>query len=333
MNKSGLRQRLFRSNHPVGKASPVHARRRHKPSLPAIVFEIQPEYVLGARIARSSRKVARVAVGALDAGALSPLLGRPNILKPEEVAKAIAAVTKALGSDKGPLGLLLPDAAVRVSILDFETLPADRKDQESLIRWKMKPLLPFPVEDARLSFEVAATEPAGVEAVVVAVRKSVAAEYEAMLETLNGEVVLVLPTTAALLPLLGESSADGELLLHVSQSQLTAVVAGGRQIRLWRNQVMNGKSSAEQLAAVSEEAVRTLAAAHDHLGLEIGRVSLCARPRVPEDWVAELGRAISREVERLAPDPLAAGIKLSDEEEQVLTELGATILGIVANAA
>ena len=95
---------------------------------------------------------------------------------------------------------------------------------------------------------------------------------------------------------------------------------------------MNGKSTEEQLAAVSEEAARTLAASHDYLGLEISRVRLCARPSLPEVWVAELGRALSRDVESLAPDPLAVGIKLSREEERLLSEFGATVSGLVANA-
>lgn len=273
-----------------------------------------------------------MALGKLGSGAISPLLGRPNILKPEEVAETFAAVTRTLGSDKGPFGLLLPDRAVRVSVLNFETLPGSHKERESLIRWKMKPLLSFPVEDARLNFEVAAKETKGVEAVVLAVRKSVVAEYESLLENLNGDLRLVLPTTAALLPLLSENDADGDLLLHVSQSQLTEVIVGGRQIRLWRNQAMNGKTFSEQLTAVSEEAARTIAASHDHLGLGISRVALCARTGAPEEWVEELGRAISREVERLAPDPSAVGVKLSDEEELLLSELGATIVGVVANA-
>ena len=95
---------------------------------------------------------------------------------------------------------------------------------------------------------------------------------------------------------------------------------------------MNGKSSEEGLAAVSEEAARTLAASHDYLGLEISRVRLCARPRVPEGWTAELGRALSREVEILVSDPLAVGVKLSVEEGQLLGEFGATVSGLVANA-
>ncbi|HUX09716.1 MAG TPA: hypothetical protein VMW51_03685 [Terriglobia bacterium] len=332
MNKPGLRQAFLQRASSAAKARPFSAAAKRRFSLPATLFEFQPEYILGARISRSSSKVAGVALGGLEAGAVSPLLGRPNILKPEEVSRTIVGVAKALGGDKGPFGILLPDGVVRVSILDFETLPADRKEQESLIRWKMKPLLPFPAEEARLSFEVAAETTKGVEAVVMAVRKSVAAEYESALGALNGEVQLVLPATAALLPLLSEDAAEGEMLLHVSPSQLTAVVVEGRQIRLWRSQAMNGKSSQEGLAAVSEEAARTLAASHDHLGLEISRVRLCARPRVPEGWAEQLGHTLSRAVENLASDPLAAGVKLSVEERQILSEFGATVSGLVANA-
>lgn len=332
LNKSGLRQRLLGRKNSTGKSHSFRARNWRRFSLPSILFEVQPEYVLGARIARASRKAVRVALGELDADAISPLLGRPNILKSEEVTKTLTAVTKALGSDKGPFGVLLPDGSVRVSILTFETLPGSRKEQESLIRWKMKPLLPFPVEDARLTFEVAAKGSEGVEAVVLAVRKSVVAEYESLLEGLNGDLQLVLPTSAALLPLLSDNNEEGNLLLHLSQAQLTVAAVGDRQIKLWRNRTVNGDTFAEQLTTVSEEAARTIAASHDHLGLEISRVSLCARPPVPEGWVEELARTISHQVELLAPDPSAVGAKLSDEEEKLLSEFGATIAGVVANA-
>jgi hypothetical protein len=301
--------------------------------LPATVFEFQPEYILGARIFRSFRRVASVALGELNAGAISPLLGRPNILRPEEVTRRARGVASALGTFKGPFGLLLPDGAVRVSVLDFETLPADRKEQESLVRWKVKPLLPFPVEDARLSFEVVPKEPEGIEAVVMAVRTSVLAEYESVLDALNGDVNLVLPSSAALLPLLKEDAAAGEMLLNISPTHLTAVVAKGRQIRLWRNQDLRGKSAAEGLAAVTEEAVRTLAASHDHLGLEISRVCICSRPSAPRSWVMELEKRLSRNVAGVVPPALPVRMKLSLEEGQILNEFGATVSGLLVNAA
>lgn len=301
--------------------------------LPATVFEFQPEYILGARIFRSFRRVASVAVGALDAGALAPVLGRPNFVKMDEVARKARGVASALGTERGPFGLLLPDAAVRVSILEFQTLPSDHKEQASLVRWKMKPLLPFPLEEARLSFEVAPKEPEGLEAVVMAVRKPVLAEYESVLNTLNGDVNLVLPATAALLPLLNENAEGGEMLLSISPSYLTAVVAKGGQIRLWRNQPMHGKSLDGELETVAEEATRTLAASVDHLKLEISRVSICARPAVPRTWITDLEKRLGRKVGSVASHGLPVRMKLTEEEGQIFNEFGATVSGLLVNAA
>ncbi len=332
MNKLDFRQKFLRRNDSAGKARPLRVGKRRF-ALPLGLFEFQPEYILGVRISRTFRKVARVAVGDLESGVISPVPGRPNILKPEQASRTIAAMAKVLGNNRGPFGLLLPDSAVRVCILSFETLPADRKEQESLVRWKMKTLLPFPIEEARVTLEAASKESGGIEVFAVAVRKSVVAEYESLLDNLNGDVRLVLPSSAALLPLLSEDRPGGELLLHVSPSTLTAIVVSGRQIRMWRNQPMNGKSPEERLALVAEEAARALAASHDSLGLEISNVRLCARPAVPEDWAAELGRTLLREVDSLVLDPQAVGIRLSEEERELLRDYGATISGIVANAA
>ena len=333
MNEETIRQFFKRKKAASETPRPFRPAGKRKFSLPATLIEFQPEYILGARLSRTSRKVASVALADLSPGCLVPVLGRPNILKPDDVARNVAAVAKVLEGEKGPFGLLLPDGVVRVSVLDFETLPDSHKEQESFIRWKMKPLLPFPVEEARISFELAAGETKGVEAVVIAIRKSVVEEYEAALDILNGEVTLVLPSSAALLPLLDEGSPAGELLLNISPTHLTAVVAKGQQVRLWRSQAMSGKTSGEGLAAVSEEAVRTLAASHDHLGLEIDRVRVCSRPSVPRDWVSELGRKLSRDVGDVVTNARAIGVKLTDEEGDILSEFGATVCGLVANAA
>lgn len=333
MNKEKILQLLPRKGPSGDKPRTFRAPGKRKFSLPATLIEFQPEYILGARISRTSRKVASVALADLKGGSLDPLLGRPNILKPEDVARSVVAVAKVLGGEKGPFGLLLPDGVVRVSILDFETLPASHKEQETLIRWKMKQLLPFPVEDARLSFELAAKETGGVEAVVMAVRKSVVAEYESALNSLNGEVTLVLPSSAALLPLMDEEAPAGELLLNISPTHLTAVVAKGRQVRLWRSQAMTGKTAGEGLAAVSEEAVRTLAASHDHLDLEINQIRICARPGVPRDWILDLGHKVARDVRDVVTNARAIGLKLTEEEGDILSEFGATVCGLVANAA
>ena len=332
MNKASLGHFLTRKT-PAGKPRPFRAPAKRKIALPATLFEFQPEYILGARIFRSFRRVASIAVGALDAGALAPALGRPNFVNLDEIARKARGVASALGTERGPFGLLLPDAAVRVSILEFQTLPSDHKEQASLVRWKMKPLLPFPLEEARLSFEVAPKEPEGLEAVVMAVRKSVLAEYESILDTLNGDVNLVLPATAALMPLLSENADGGEMLLSVSPSYMTAVVVKRGQIRLWRNQPMHGKSLDDELEAIAEEATRTLAASVDHLKLEISRVCVCARPAVPRTWTNELEKRLGRKVGSVISPGLPLRMKLTEEEGQIFNEFGATVSGLLVNAA
>jgi len=49
--------------------------------LPSVVLDIQPGFVAGARLDRSSRQVRQVAVRRLEPGALEPLAGRPNLTK------------------------------------------------------------------------------------------------------------------------------------------------------------------------------------------------------------------------------------------------------------
>lgn len=333
MNKVSLGHFLLRKKTSAGKPRSFRAPAKRKIALPATVFEFQPEYILGARIFRSFRRVASVAVGALDDGALTPLLGRPNVVKLDEVARKARGVASALGTERGPFGLLLPDGAVRVSILEFQTLPDDHKEQASLVRWKMKPLLPFPLDEARLSFEIAPREPEGVEAVVMAVRKSVLAEYESILDSLHGDVNLVLPATAALLPLLNENAEGGEMLLSVSPTYLTVVVAKAGQVRLWRNQAMNGKSLEDRLAAVTEEAMRSLAASADHLKLEISRICICARPAVSRSWVTELEKRLGRTIDGVLSPGLPLRMKLTSEETQIFNEFGATVSGLLVNAA
>lgn len=284
---------------------------------------------MAARLSRTRRKVSRLAVREFDSEtAVSSL---PNGSKPEELREALRAADAALGNGKGPFGLLLPDPLVLVRILEFEALPPHAKDQEALIRWKLKSLLPFPVEEARLGSEVSHQEAGHIEVMTLAARNSVLAEYESALEALGGETKLVLPTTLALLPLLNENAEGGELLLNVWPGGLTAVVVGGGRVRLWRSQALRWSSPEECLNVVSEEVARVLAGAQDHLSLEIVRACICVRPPVPEEWVRELSSAVSREVQVLAADPTCAG-GLSADETELLRYFGAPLAGLLSNA-
>ncbi len=47
---------------------------------------------------------------------------------------------------------IVPDAAVRVVLLEFDTLPSDSEEAASVVRFRMKKSLPFDVDKARVSY-------------------------------------------------------------------------------------------------------------------------------------------------------------------------------------
>ena len=192
----------------------------------------------------SKRQVQSVGVRELPAGALAPSANKSNVTDNAVVRRTIAEVSERVGNGGGRLGLLIPDVAARVALLQFETLPEDHREAETLVLWRMREYLPYAPEEARLSYQVLAKQPGSVEVLGVAVRGSVLAEYEAALEGINGGPALVLPATVALLPLLPEE-AGGQLLLHLCPGALTAVVVASNRVRYWRTRPLEG-DAAEQ---------------------------------------------------------------------------------------
>lgn len=302
--------------------------------VPTMALEIESDFVVGARFdsaTRPPRRLARLGVRGLKRDALQPLPNRPNIADSGEVQRAIREVSEIVGNGGGRLGLLIPDGAVRVAILAFETLPDDRSEAESLVLWRMAETLPFAAAEARLSYQVMRREPGGVELLAVAAKGSVLAEYEGALEPMNGGSALILPATIALLPLLPEKGQAGQLLLHVCSGWMTAVVVVGSRVRYWRNRDLGQTAADERGREVAAEAGRVLASSQDHFQVAIERVWLCARPLPNQQLRAEVARSIGQEVEFLAlGENLAA--TLAGEERILFAQFGAPLAGLVSNS-
>jgi len=297
--------------------------------LPSVVLDMQPGFVAGARLDRSSRQVRRVAVRELEAGALEPLPSRPNLAKLEVVRRAIREVLQAVGNGGGRLGILLPDPAVRVAILRFETLPAHRVEAEALVRWKMGGLLPFPAEEARVSYQLLAKQGQSVELLAMALRNSVMAEYEAALETVNSAPTLILPATAALLPLLPAGRPASQVLVHVCSGSVTTVVVVGEGISFWRNRLLEAHT-AEGDGEVVREIARVVATCRDHLKSEIADLWICVRPPVTRPLEKEIGEATGQHVQILAGSGSHA-TTLPPAEKKILEGFGMTFAGLLEN--
>jgi hypothetical protein len=299
-------------------------------ALPSVVLELEPDFVAGASLDGAAHQVRRMGVRELESGWLVPSPNAPNLSNESEVRRAISEVAKVVGNGSGRLGLVLPDGAVRVAVLRFETLPDDRKEAAALVSWKMREILPFAPEEARVCYQVFGREAGAVELLAVAVRNTVLAEYEAALESVDGGACLILPATLALLPLLPEDGETSQLLIHIFSGSVTTVVVVGNRLRFWRNRVLGRLAPEEASEELVREVGRVLATCDDHLKMELGRVWVCVRPPAPADLREELARSLGREVSPLAGGGGHAGM-LTAPEQELFQRFGMPFAGLVAN--
>lgn len=295
--------------------------------LPSLVIEVQPDFVTAARLDVSHHQVRRMEVAELAPGTLNPHPGRENVANEPALRRALGNVTSAIGDGSGRSGLLISDGTVRAAVLTFETVPDDASEFESLVRWRMKEHLPFAPEDARLSYQVSRQAGQSCEVLAIGAANSVLGEYEAAHKGVTGG--LILPSTAALLPLLPEESA-GQLLVNVCCGWVTTAVVEQSRVCFWRTREIIETLPKEQAEAVATEVARTAASARDHLKVDVRQVWLCARPPAGLDLLAEVGRATAGMARVLKPAGELTG-SLPVAERAAFERFGAPLAGLLAN--
>jgi hypothetical protein len=272
----------------------------------------------------------------LESDALAPSPSGPVILNKSMLGKVLDQVALAAGNGQARVGVLVPDGVARVGVFPFEALPANRREATTLIGWRMRENLPFGPEEARISYQTAKlTEVAkegDIEVAAVAMRSSVAAEFEEIFESINRSSALILPSTMALFAMLPREEAGGQLLIHVCTNAATLAVVERQRLRFWRTRDLAGLAPEEIFVQTAAEAARVVASTEDRLQLRLARTWLCARPPATEGWADELARALGRDVELLQPSP-ETGSLLTSDDRMVYRRYGAPLAGLIANEA
>src|SRR2546425_5962712 len=73
---------------------------------PSVIVEVEPGFVVAARLDRSGRRGGRIAAREGEAGSLDAQLYRANLANPSELQPAVQAALGAIGNGRGPLGLV-----------------------------------------------------------------------------------------------------------------------------------------------------------------------------------------------------------------------------------
>ena len=202
---------------------------------PRLAVEIRAEGVVAARADNATGPLMAVSRAPLNEGALVPGLKAGNVVGR---AALVAAVRQALdeiagrgsGRDAGlgrDVTVVVPDAAVRVLLLDFDQLPSKAVEALPVVRFRLKKLLPFEVDDAVVSYQVMSNEKDLVRVVAVAMPSEVVDEYEGVVTAAGYLPGAVLPSTLAALACLDEVR-DAALVVNAGRRQVTtAIVKAG----------------------------------------------------------------------------------------------------------
>jgi type IV pilus assembly protein PilM len=209
---------------------------------PRVACEIMPQGVIAARSADAAAPLAAVSKVALVEGAVVPGLKPGNIVDRVAVTAAIRRALEQVGerpnsrtstNSRSSIALVIPDAAVRVLLLDFEALPTRLTEALPLVRFRLKKLLPFDSDDAMVTFQAMSSSKSVVRVLAVAIPRDVLSEYETVVREAGFEPGAVLPSTLAALAAVDGDSA--ELLVNANPLGVTAAIVRSGVLLLHRS--------------------------------------------------------------------------------------------------
>ena len=210
-------------------------------SPPDAAVEIAPERVSAATLAGrgTNLSVQSHATEPLPAGAVVASLGAHNLVDQAAVTAAVRAVLGRLDGRVSRVALIIPDVAVKVSLVRFDQVPARRDDLDQLVRWQVRKSAPFPIDDASVSYTKGAALPnGGSEFVVVLARRDVVEEYERACTAAGVYAGLVDPATFSALNYVFQSPnlPGGDwLAVHMRPGYTSIAIVRGEDMIFFRN--------------------------------------------------------------------------------------------------
>ena len=206
---------------------------------PPVAVEIAAGRVTAATLERRGGQpvVSQHATELLPDGALVPSLTAANTHDRAAVMTALNRALERVGRPRR-IGLVVPDAIAKVSLVRFEQVPARSTDLDQLVRWQVRKSAPFPIEEAQVSFVPALRHADGQEFLVSLARRNVIQEYEALCAEAGAYAGLVDLATFNVVNLLLAGSAppaDDWLLVNVAADSASIALLRGPHVLFFRN--------------------------------------------------------------------------------------------------
>lgn len=186
---------------------------------PKLACEIAADRVIAARASDNGHVLELCTTNELSPGCVVPDLAESNLRERGSVVKALRQALETLGGRSRDVVAVLPDAAVRVVLLDFETLPGKRDEAEGVVRFRLRKSLPFDVDQAKVSYQ-AETVGGAVRVVAAVALNNVVEDYESAFREAGFSPGVVLPS---MLAALGAAPADKPTLVVKVDAHTTSI--------------------------------------------------------------------------------------------------------------
>jgi len=234
---------------------------------PKLACEIAADRVLAGRV-NGGKVLEACAARELTPGSIVPDLVENNLRQHETVSAAIQSALSGVAQRSRDVIAIVPDASVRVMMVDFDTLPSDHEEALGVVRFRLKKSLPFDVDKAKVSFHAQKVnnEMRVVAAVGLA---SVIEDYEAAFRAAGFSPGLVLPSMLAAL-----GAADGKrptLVVKVDAQTTSLAILNEDQMQLFRT-LENSRGIAITGEQLAEEVYPSIVFFQDTYHLNIERI-------------------------------------------------------------
>ena len=233
-------------------------------------------------------------------------------------AVVVGAVRKALEAvalRSRVVTLIVPDASVRVLLLDFDELPTKPAEALPVVRFRLKKLLPFDADDAAISYQVMSATKDLLRVLAVAMPRELQADYENVVREAGFEPGAILPSTIAALAGLAESDAP-QLVVNAGHEGVTTAIVKGGVLLLHRTVDLGADQRADQQATQRNATPQAVSASATPPAIKLPLVD---RERSAEEWalqeplslaeqngVAATAEQIEREVAQEVAEEIAA---------------------------
>jgi len=221
-----------------------------KSAKPKLACEIAADRVLAGRHAEHGGALEACAATELAPGSVVPDLVENNLRQGSAVRDGIEEVLGSVAGRSRDVIAIVPDAAVRVMLVEFDTLPSDQEEALGVVRFRLKKSLPFDVDKAKVSFHAQKFNDE-VRVVAAVGLASVVEDYEAAFRDVGFSPGVVLPSMLAAL-----GAADGKrptLVVKVDAHTTSIAILNQDQLQLFRTLenprgvTINGEQLAEEV--------------------------------------------------------------------------------------